>query len=89
MIWHLGIVVIMALVATGAYHAQQPGMILSPLLKVWAKLPKSLEYPLWDCPVCMCSLWGIPTALIVAPHLWPYLPIHLLASAGLAAYLNK
>lgn len=52
-------------------------------------IPFFWQKPLWTCPPCMCSVWGIPTALIVAPDLWPFLPIHLFAAAGLAAYLNR
>ncbi len=89
---HLAIVVLMALVAYGAHTVQQEGMILERLGKAWAHdlaVPAFWQKPLWTCPPCMCSVWGIPTALIVAPELWPFLPIHLFAAAGLAAYLNR
>ena len=52
-------------------------------------IPSFWQKPLWTCPPCMCSVWGIPVALILAPDLWPFLPIHLFAAAGLAAYLNR
>ena len=89
MIEHIAIVALMALVAHGAHTVQQDGMILERLGKLWAFLPSFWQKPLWTCPPCMCSVWGIPTALIVAPDLWPFLPIHLFAAAGLAAYLNR
>lgn len=89
MIWHLGIVVLMALVATGAYEVQQEGMILEKLGNLWKRLPSFWQKPLWTCPICCVSVWGIPAMLIVAPSLWMYLPLYLFASAGLAAYLNK
>lgn len=79
----------MALVATGAYYAQQDGMALHSLARLWMRLPAFVQKPLWMCPICMVSAWGIPAALAVAPGLWPYLPIHLFAAAGLAAYLNR
>lgn len=89
MLEHFLIVVLMALVASGAHHVQQEGMILERVGKAWAFLPSFWQKPLWTCPVCMVSVWGIPAMFVVAPHLWPYLPLYLFASAGLAAYLNK
>lgn len=89
---HLTIVVLMALVAYGAHIVQQEGMILWRLGKFWAhdlEVAPFFQKPLWTCPPCMCSVWGIPVALIVAPDLWMFLPIHLFAAAGLAAYLNR
>lgn len=89
MIHHVAIVVLMALVAYGAHIVQQEGMILERLGKLWSFLPAFWQKPLWTCPPCMCGAWGVPAALIVAPDLWPYLPIYLFASAGLSAYLNR
>ena len=89
MLDHIGIVVLMAFVAYGAHIVQQEGMILGRLGKLWAVIPSFWQKPLWTCPPCMCSVWGIPTALLVAPDNWTYIPIYLFASAGLAAYLNR
>lgn len=86
---HLITVMLMALVATGAYWVQQEGMILERLGRFWLFLPSFWQKPLWTCAVCMVSVWGTPVwfALIDAPL--RQLPIDLLAAAGLAAYLNK
>ena len=78
----------MAMVAQGAYASQQEGMILHVLTKVWGYLPTYLHKPTFTCPICMVSVWGVPTALVLGadPML---LPIYLLASAGINAILNQ
>jgi hypothetical protein len=82
MVDHVLIVAIMAMVAQGAYASQQEGMILHLLTKVWGYLPSYLHKPTFTCPICMVSVWGVPTALVLGaePML---LPIYLLASAGI------
>jgi len=82
MVEHLIYIVLMALVATGAHIVQEDGMILHPLAKLLGQLP------LFTCPVCMVSVWGIPAALYFGAHP-DYIVPYLLASAGLAAYLNR
>ena len=89
MLDHIATIFIMALVAYGAHIVQQEGMILERLGKLWSHLPAFWQKPLRTCPPCMCSVWGIPVALIVSPDLWLFIPIHIFAAAGLAAYLNK
>ena len=89
MIDHAIAPLIMALVAFGAHIAMQEGMILHQLAKLFTHAPTWAHKPLFACPPCMCSVWGIPVTLIVSPDLWPFLPIHLFAAAGLAAYLNR
>lgn len=86
---HLAVIALMALVAYGAHIVMQEEMILHPLAKVFERAPQWARKPLYACPPCMCSLWGIPAALFMAPNLWAFLPIHLLAAAGLAAWLNR
>lgn len=87
-------VLCMALTAIGAYEVQQEGMILERLGKFWHKQINSSfwEKPFWTCPVCMVSVWGIPVWFFVTNHpieFIHYLPLHLFAAAGLAAYLNR
>jgi hypothetical protein len=88
MVDHVLIVALMAMVAQGAYASQQEGMILHLLTKVWGYLPTYLHKPTFTCPICMVSVWGVPTALVLGadPML---LPIYLLASAGINAILNQ
>ena len=88
MVDHVLIVAIMAMVAQGAYASQQEGMILHVLTKVWGYLPTYLHKPTFTCPICMVSVWGVPTALVLGaePML---LPIYLLASAGINAIVNQ
>jgi hypothetical protein len=88
MVDHVLIVALMAMVAQGAYASQQEGMILHLLTKVWGYLPTYLHKPTFTCPICMVSVWGVPTALVLGaePML---LPIYLLASAGINAIVNQ
>jgi hypothetical protein len=85
---HIGLILIMAFVAQGAYAAMQQGMILSWLGFAFHALPTWLHKPTHTCPVCMVSVWGIPTVFYVAdlsgltidPMM---LPVYLLAAAGI------
>ena len=92
MIYHAITTLIMALVAYGAHIAMQEGMILHPLAKLFAHAPTWAHKPLFACPPCMCSAWGVPVWFAITPdplHSLAYLPIHILAAAGIAAYLNR
>jgi hypothetical protein len=88
MVDHLLIAALMAMVAQGAYASQQEGMILHVLMKAWMKLPTFFHKPTFTCPVCMVSVWGIPTALLLGaePML---LPVYLLAAAGINAVVTQ
>jgi hypothetical protein len=88
MVDHLLIAALMAMVAQGAYASQQEGMILHVLTKTWMKLPTFFHKPTFTCPVCMVSVWGIPTALLLGaePML---LPVYLLAAAGINAVVTQ
>lgn len=89
MIEQLAIVLLMALVATGAYIIQQEGMILHRLTKLWSLLPAFWQKPLWTCPPCICSVWGIPTWFICSDLPLMYLPVHVIGAASMAAMLSK
>lgn len=92
MIDHAIAPLIMALVAFGAHIAMQEGMILHQLAKLFTHAPTWAHKPLFACPPCMCSAWGIPVWFAITPgplHSLAYLPIHILAAAGIAAYLNR
>lgn len=92
MIDHAITAIVMALFAYGAHIAMQEGMILHPLARLFASAPTWAHKPLFACPPCMCSAWGIPVWLAITPdqlHSLAYLPIHILAAAGIAAYLNR
>lgn len=92
MVEHLLTAVIMALVAYGAHIAMEDGMILHPLAKLFARAPLWLHKPLFACPPCMCSAWGVPVWFVITPEplaSLAFLPIHILAAAGIAAYLNR
>ena len=92
---HLIVIAIVAFVAYGAHIVMQEGMILYGLANLLKMVsPKFLHKPLFDCPPCMCSIWGalvwlgMVLGLDLGFPLWLF-PIHILAAAGVAAYLNR
>jgi hypothetical protein len=88
MVDHLLIAALMAMVAQGAYASQQEGMILHILTKAWMKLPTFLHKPTFTCPVCMVSVWGVPTWYMMGGEL-VMLPVYLLAAAGINAVVTQ
>ena len=88
MVDHLLIAALMAMVAQGAYASQQEGMILHVMTKAWMKLPTFLHKPTFTCPVCMVSVWGIPTWYVMGGEL-VMLPVYLLAAAGINAVVTQ
>ncbi len=85
---HLTFIIVMALVAQGAYAAMQEGMVLHPVGRLLALLPLWLHKPTHTCPVCMVSAWGLPALyytsyFTAAPIEVALLPIYLLAAAGI------
>jgi hypothetical protein len=88
MVDHLLIAALMAMVAQGAYASQQEGMILHLLTKAWMKLPTFFHKPTFTCPVCMVSVWGIPTWYMMGGEL-VILPVYLLAAAGINAVVTQ
>lgn len=89
MLDHVAVVALMALVAGGAHTAMLEGMILERLGKLFAKMPAFLHKPTHTCPPCMVSLWGTATWFAVGGFSLWYLPLHIFAACGLAAYLNR
>ena len=89
MLGQLTIVFLMGMVATGAYIVQQEGMILHWLTKLWSVVPPFWQKPLWTCPACMCSAWGIPTWFLCSDLPLMYLPAHVVAASCVASALTK
>lgn len=53
-------------------HAStKEGMIASFVPRLLNVLPWWIKKPLFECPVCMCSIWGTLAFLF-----FPFLPIH-------------
>ena len=88
---------LMALVAQGAYAAQQEGMFAHWLTYLWEaiawpfpkKWQKYIHKPLFTCPICMVSVWGIPTWWMFGGGYLVYLPFYILAAAGINAVITK
>ena len=87
---HACIVALMALVPIGGSVAMGEGMILHFLARAASSLPPWMRKPLYACPRCMVSAWGIPSAFLVFPHLNPWLlPVYLLAAVGLQDVIDR
>jgi hypothetical protein len=52
--------------------------------------PAWIRKPIYECPRCMVSAWGIPAALLTFPdlNLW-LLPVYLLAACGLQEAIHR
>jgi hypothetical protein len=59
-------------------------------LREFTNLLRWLSKPFATCPRCMCSIWGIPAALLAFPdlNLW-LLPVYLLAAVGLQEAIHR
>jgi hypothetical protein len=91
-------ILICALFAYGMFTLQRPGFLLYFLRNVWKKLPKGIHEPLFDCGVCVASLWGgLAYCLVVfvaplLPGYWPQLlllPVYIIAASGITAFMDR
>lgn len=83
-------IVALSLMITGVHLAFQQGNVLSPI-RVWCanqldkrvgqKRSRIIQKPLWDCLVCMSSIW---TLLFYGFH-----PLTVIAVAGLNAIIEN
>jgi F0F1-type ATP synthase membrane subunit c/vacuolar-type H+-ATPase subunit K len=83
-------IVVMALVALGAFVAMGDGMILSALRRGVAKLPEVARKPLTACAYCMVSVWGTSAVLVlgICP-VWYHLPVYWLCAVGLQRIMER
>jgi len=56
----------------GLHYTTRPNSILGFVSKL--RIPKNLAKPLFDCPMCMSSFWGVLSFLFFAYIGW--LPLH-------------
>jgi hypothetical protein len=85
--WALAAAVSVALAQLGCHAATWPGMLLYHLadrLRQWLGARATL--PLFDCPLCMSSLWGSGAAALLGFPL-PLWPLFVLTVAGVSALL--
>lgn len=81
------LLILNALLIVGAWKCLQPGMILGAYGDwMTRKVGDFWSKPLYDCPPCMSSIWGV--AFFFAAGLyhiipWYLFPLHSLALCGL------
>jgi hypothetical protein len=75
----LEFILINSLVIWGIFAATRDGMIFN---LESLPLPNWLSYPLYECPVCMSSVWGSVGFYMMGDNIW-LMPIWILAIAGL------
>ena len=87
---HLTVIVVMALVAMGAFVSMGEGMALHWLAKATAIVPEPWRHPLSTCPRCQVSVWGTLAVLVlgICPP-WYTLPVYWLCAAGLQELMQR
>ena len=83
----------MALVAKGVFAAMGEGMVLEPVRTFLAKYVKGhMAMPLYDCSLCMTSVWGTMALALCwwfgVPVVWELLPVYILSAVGLLALID-
>ena len=76
-------IITISLSVIGAYVAMKDGMILQFIPRILRNAPWWVKKPVFDCPVCMASVWGITFSLFL-----PILTIQLLLMVPAIAGLN-
>lgn len=71
-----------------------PGMLLFPLRKYLDRLPVVIKKPVFDCMICMASVWGLifflyANGLSLSSHYFYCLIPHILAVCGLNVILDS
>ena len=87
---HLTVIVVMALVAMGAFVSMGEGMALHWLAKATAIVPEPWRHPLSTCPRCMVSVWGTTAVIFlgICP-VWYALPVYWLCACGLQELIQR
>lgn len=85
----LGVLVFNALIIWGVFYVTASGMIFGFVDRI---LPgRWIRKPLFDCPVCMSSVWGglgyLAGVIWFGWH-WYLLPVYIVALAGFMAVTN-
>lgn len=91
-------ILISALFAYGMFTIQRPGFLMDWMRPVWKKFPKKMHDTLFECGVCVASLWGGSVYLYQVylipelPAVWHpllYLPIVMIAGSGICAVVDR
>lgn len=87
-----------ALIILIIYFLFQPGMLLFGFSKVLSRLPWLLRKPLFECMICMSSVWGITyflykqhthTQLFLSKTIFLSLAEHVLVLGGIMVILDS
>lgn len=75
----------------GMFTIQRQGFVLDYLPKLWRKFPKFLHEPLFECGVCVSSIWGLIFLIVLFQDFSPLLkiPLYLIAFAGGCAVIDR
>jgi len=82
----------------GMFTLQRKSFLLDWLPSLWKLFPKKLHEPLFECGICVTSIWGI--FFIVAQHLIPEfipskyiwlanIPFYIISMCGICAILDR
>jgi hypothetical protein len=94
----LQLIFVCALFAYGMFTIQRPGFLLAGLRNVWRLFPASLHETLFECGICVASLWGGGSYLylllvhqFISPHYRPYfwLPVAIISMSGICAFIDR
>lgn len=83
---------IAAMFAYGMFTLQRPGFLLDFMRPFWKKIaPKGLHEPLFECGVCVSSIWGGSCFIYLNLFTqWYYMiPVAMIASSGMLAIVDR
>jgi hypothetical protein len=81
-------VIFNSLIILGIHALFWPGMILVKFRKYLERMPRFCKKPLFDCLICMSSVWGVTFFLCFNKLSWHLIP-HVLAVCGLNVILDS
>jgi hypothetical protein len=94
----INLIIIGAFFCYGMFTLQRPGFLLESLPSLWKRFPKALHEPLFDCGVCVSSVWGTVFILLqwgiknIIPAKYveiASIPIYIVAMCGACAVIDR
>lgn len=89
--------ILCSMFAYGMFTLQRPGFLLQGMRKTWRKFPKAIHEPLFDCGVCVSSIWGgscfiylyLVSQLPANLQNIAQAPVVLVGSAGILSFVDR
>lgn len=82
-------ILVNALAIIGLHVSTWDDMIFDKVAR-WVELRTGrLSKPLFNCPTCMASVWGVTYWLLFHPCSLLFLPVYILAVSASATFLNR